>query len=313
MRWAAPLVLALSSACAAPPPPPAPPPAPEARPQPRAARPAPAGPSAESRAAAEYYRAVERRRVAQGLLRRDGGGVDTRFGAADLARNFERIALFSEFDARGGRFVAGETRATLRRWTAPVRVEMHFGASVPEGTRAKDRRAVDALLARLSRATGHPVSRVARGGNYHVFVVSLDEQAALAPALRAARRGIAPGTVDAVLAQPRETFCANFAFPAPGRPGVFDGAIALIRSEHPDLMRLACYHEEIAQGLGLPNDSPAARPSIFNEDDEFATLTTHDELLLSILYDPALRPGMTPAQARPVVRRLAAARMGGPS
>jgi hypothetical protein len=81
-------------------------------------------------------------------------------------------------------------------------------------------------------------------------------------------------------------------------------AIAFIRSEHPDLMRRSCVHEELAQGLGLANDSPRARPSIFNDDDEFALLTRHDEELLKLLYHPALTPGMTPDQARPIVARL---------
>ena len=49
-----------------------------------------------------------------------------------------------------------------------------------------------------------------------------------------------------------------------------------------------------------------ARPSIFNDDDEFALLTRHDELLLEMLYDPRLRPGMTAAEAMPIVRVMAA-------
>jgi hypothetical protein len=72
-------------------------------------------------------------------------------------------------------------------------------------------------------------------------------------------------------------------------------------------------HEEIAQGLGLPNDSPAARPSIFNDDEEFALLTRHDELLLRILYDERLSPGMEPDEARPIVRRIAEELVGGPT
>jgi hypothetical protein len=72
-------------------------------------------------------------------------------------------------------------------------------------------------------------------------------------------------------------------------------------------------HEEIAQGLGLPNDSPAARPSIFNDDEEFALLTRHDELLLRILYDRRLRPGMLPDDARPIVTEIAEELIGGPS
>ena len=84
----------------------------------------------------------------------------------------------------------------------------------------------------------------------------------------------------------------------------------MIRSELPLLLRLSCVHEELAQGLGLANDSPTARPSIFNDDDEFGRLTTMDEAMLSILYDPALRPGMEAEDARPIVRRLARARVG---
>ncbi|MFO7759375.1 MAG: DUF2927 domain-containing protein, partial [Roseovarius sp.] len=59
-------------------------------------------------------------------------------------------------------------------------------------------------------------------------------------------------------------------------------------------------------------DSPTARPSIFNDDDEFALLTRHDEILLELLYDPALDPGMTPDEARPILRRLLDRRGGGP-
>ncbi|MFN7052469.1 MAG: DUF2927 domain-containing protein, partial [Gemmobacter sp.] len=87
----------------------------------------------------------------------------------------------------------------------------------------------------------------------------------------------------------------------------------VVRAEHPDLLRLSCLHEEIAQGLGLANDSPLARPSIFNDDEEFALLTRQDELMLKMLYDPALRPGMTAAEARPIVKAIATRLTGGSS
>ena len=70
-------------------------------------------------------------------------------------------------------------------------------------------------------------------------------------------------------------------------------------------MQKSCIHEELAQGLGLANDSPHARPSIFNDDDEFATLTRQDELFLKMLYHPKLQPGMTIETAAPIVRKLA--------
>ena len=90
-----------------------------------------------------------------------------------------------------------------------------------------------------------------------------------------------------------------------GREGS-ERALAIIRAEHPTFMRLSCVHEELAQGLGLSNDSPLARPSIFNDDEEFATLTSHDELLLKMLYDPRLKSGMSLPEARPTIKQIAA-------
>ncbi|WGH79095.1 DUF2927 domain-containing protein [Jannaschia ovalis] len=268
------------------------------------------GPSAESRELARYYRRIEQRLLSQGLLRRDGGGPDTAFGPQDLARNFERIALFSEYVQVGGRYVAQQSRAQLRRWEGPVRIQMHFGDSVDANMRLQDRLRVEAFASRLRRLTAHPISVVSSGGNFHVFVASVDEQRALGPAIARVEPGLSRSTLREISQLGRNTYCAVYASSTAARPNSYVSAVALIRSEHPDLMRQSCYHEEIAQGLGLANDSPSARPSIFNDDEEFALLTTQDEFLLRILYDDRLRVGMTAEQARPIVRRLAAELLG---
>jgi hypothetical protein len=70
-------------------------------------------------------------------------------------------------------------------------------------------------------------------------------------------------------------------------------------------MRRSCIEEEMTQALGLANDDPNIRPSIFNDDEEFALLTRHDEILLKMLYDPRLTVGMTPERARPLLRAVA--------
>jgi len=61
----------------------------------------------------------------------------------------------------------------------------------------------------------------------------------------------------------------------------------------------------------LANDSPSARPSIFNDDDEFALLTTHDEMLLKMLYDKRLSAGMTADAAAGDVKVIANELTGG--
>lgn len=288
----------------------APTPVPQVRP---AIAPAPVvvGQSRESRSAALFYRRVEQRLLTEGLLRRDGGGPDTPFGAAELARNFERIALFSEYVQVGGRYIAQQSRAQLRRWEGPVRIQLHFGASVDSATQVADKARIQSYVARLRRVTGHPISVVNSGGNYHVFVVSLDEQAVLGPQILAAEPALGRSTIREIETLDRSTYCAVYASSSSIRPNAYISAIALIRSEHPDLMRQSCYHEEIAQGLGLANDSPAARPSIFNDDEEFALLTRHDELLLQMLYDRRLRIGMNAEEARPIINRIAAEKAGG--
>ncbi|RVT86610.1 DUF2927 domain-containing protein [Rhodobacteraceae bacterium CCMM004] len=259
-----------------------------------------------------YYARVQEGLLAQGLLRRDGGGPDTPFDARILVQNFVRIALFEEYADQGGRLVARETASRLHRWDRPVTIDMEFGASVDPAKVARDRNAIIAYTRRLARVSRHPISTVRSGGNFTVFVVNEDERRALGPRLRRMIPGISAAALDTVVNLPRSSYCLVFALD-PKDTGDYSRAVAIIRGEHPDLLRLSCIHEELAQGLGLANDSPAARPSVFNDDEEFGLLTTHDEHLLRILYDPRLRPGMTAPEALPIVQVIAGEIMGGPS
>ena len=104
---------------------------------------------------------------------------------------------------------------------------------------------------------------------------------------------------------PRNVHCLVLAFSDVNSKDAYSYALAVIRAEHPKILKQACIHEEIAQGLGLGNDSPRARPSIFNDDDEFALLTDHDAILLEMLYDPRLTPGLSLSKARPILHKIA--------
>jgi hypothetical protein len=273
---------------------------------------APPPPSAESEALAQYYARLQADLLGQGLLRGDGGGADTPFTDTMLARNFIRIALFDEYAATGDALVAETRESRLRRWDQPIRMEIVFGPSVPTERAARDRASIEAYAARLSRLTGVPISRVENDANFHVAVLSEDDRENFEARLRDMLPGLADSSVRAFMNLPRSTLCLVIAFGS-GEGSGYSQAVALIRAEHPDLIRTACVHEEIAQGLGLANDSPTARPSIFNDDEEFGLLTRHDELLLQILYDPRLRTGMTVQEAEPIVQRIASELLNPPS
>jgi hypothetical protein len=146
--------------------------------------------------------------------------------------------------------------------------------------------------------------------NFWVHIATIDERAAMAGTLNAEMPGLTQGQIASVTNMDDDTYCQVLTSTVEAT-STYARAVAVIPSEHPDLMRLACIHEELAQSLGLPNDSNAAHPSIFNDDQEFALLTKQDEYMLRILYNPALHPGMSETEARPIVQTLASRLMGG--
>ncbi len=306
VTWAAAVLAALALAgCDAPVPEPRPAPAPKPAPLPPPETPA----SAALRA---YFAQVQASLLSQDLLRTDMGGEDAPFTDRNLTENFLRIAFYQEFDRSGLSRAANAGATPLTRWQVPIRVSLQFGASVAPERRATDSARVASFLARLSALTGHPISLVDDKPNYWIHIASIDERAALGPKLAAALTDATPAQIAAATQMDRNTYCQVLTQSDPAT-STYNTAVVVIPSEHADLMRLACIHEELAQSLGLPNDSNAARPSIFNDDEEYALLTRQDELMLKMLYNPALRPGMTEAEARPIVQSLASRLMGGDS
>ena len=256
--------------------------------------------SQKSASLRRYLNQVQNAQLTQGLLRRDGGGVDTPYTSDVLARNFEQIAFFNEYNGtltgRGG-------ASPLRRWSTPVRMEVIFGAGVPPSQRDADAFDVRKYASRLARVTGHPVSTTG-APNFIVIIAGEDDRAEALVQAASRVPGISGASLRALRDMRRDTYCAVAAYAAGPNANTYTAAVAVIRAENPDLLRLSCIHEELAQGLGLANDSPAARPSIFNDDDEFALLTSHDEQLLRMLYDRRLRPGMSAAEAKPIVQQI---------
>jgi len=262
--------------------------------------------SVESMALQSYYLRAQTELLTQGLLRTDGGGPDVPYSARDLVENFIRIALFNEYQRdESGRFIEREAESVLHRWERPVRFALHFGQSVPGARRVAIERLVERYARQLAGASGHPVSLAGTGGNFHILILGEDERRSFRDRLSAIDPDLDGSAKDAILRLRRSIFCGVVTISGRVAPNTYDVAFAIIRAEHPEPLMTQCIHEELAQGLGLPNDSRRARPSIFNDNEEFGLLTRHDELLLKMLYDPRLRPGMTAREARPILEQLA--------
>jgi len=276
------------------------------KPRPQAANPAQTTASLESQQVAAYYAKVQQRLRSRGRLRQELEPSDAQLTALDLIENFERVALYDEYSVRGGQFVERQTASSLRRWERPVRIGLNFGPSVTTEQRKLDTAYVRSFAARLARISGLNIQMTdAESANFSILFLNKDEQKAHTPKLVGHVNYLVPQILNEIITSPRGIFCAAYAVSDVNSLSGYKGAVILIKAEHSDLMRKSCIQEEMTQALGLANDSPKARPSIFNDDEEFALMTRHDELLLQMLYDKRLSVGMTVKTAHPIIQQIA--------
>lgn len=253
-----------------------------------------------------FYVAAEVAMLSSGRLRQDFAPEDAPFSYDELVENFTRIALYDEYTVTDGRYVERQTETHLRRWEIPVRVAMIFGESTSAEQKTRDQAEVREFTTRLASLTGRDMQVTDEASaNMLVMFLTKAEQQTFAVSLPERYPNIDAAVIDAFMNSPANIFCAAFAFPISGRVGEYGRSLILVKGEHGDLMRKSCIHEEMAQAMGLSNDSRDARPSIFNDDEEFAFLTLHDEILMRMLYDPRLKAGMTVDQVRPLLPQIA--------
>ena len=270
----------------------------------------------------------------QGGFRTERAPEDATFDSDDLAQSF----LLTAFEFEDDPFGTGEkrkgpkTRAMLRRWDDEVN---YLVLSLGEGSAGADDH-VETFVTRLRGLTGRvfrkakPRSKRTEGDPAPDLIIAVGSDQLFEQMIDGARRKKAS---DRLAVWHRSTSpCAGWLVwerptkagedaaednasaddAGPPKPtGTITFAFVAVRSDLSETITQSCLEEEIAQVMGLPNDNDAVRPSLFNDDEEFALLTRHDELLLKILYDPRLSPGMTPGEAMPIVRTIARELTGG--
>lgn len=247
-------------------------------------------------------------RMGLGGLRTDRNPADAVFDAGTLERNFPIVALGAEPNPVGEQ--PGERRlepGILRRWETQIR----WAVANDSPTAARDVPVVGRTFERLARITGVDIAPAGAGTEPNIFILFLRPEdypsVAASPPMAPGGRWLT-GFIHRFGRSPTTPCVATFTASGPDDP---DGqhriifSIVLIRADLPARLAEACIEEELAQTMGLPNDADDIRPSIFNDDQEFALLTRHDEALLRILYDPRLRPGMTEREIAPLLRDLA--------
>lgn len=89
-------------------------------------------------------------------------------------------------------------------------------------------------------------------------------------------------------------------------PGEIAVGAVMIGSDIDESLQRHCILEELVQIVGLASDACDYRPSLFCEDDHVMEMTPADRILVKTLYDPRLTPGMSRAEAMPIVAKIIA-------
>lgn len=211
-----------------------------------------------------------------------------RVANADLAEDFTDLVFFPE----NGRPLEG-----LLRFEGPVRVALASDGLRPY---AAD---LDATLARIRAGAGLDIARTDDDAEAQIRIVLAPRrqmvevfpgaQCFIVPAalswsgfLRDLRRGSLPEWRDLSVLTAATIFIPTGSAPNSIRE---------------------CFEEEVAQALGPTNDLFRLPDTVFNDDNVHTRLTPFDLLMLRVLYDPALRPGMGRAEARAAARAVLAA------
>lgn len=253
----------------------------------------------------KYYNRLEKRKLSLGLLRQDGGGTDTPFDVEDIVEAFEQLAFYNEYNIDGDRLLPNTELVNLGKWNSKINISMRFGSSVDIKQKDKDLSDIHNLLTILSEATKHEIKISNQNINMYIIVGNQKEVTKITSKIGTNLPEFDPKRIPIITKLPEDIHCLAMTSMSSGPNSEIKSALIIIRSELPKLMRIACFHEEIAQSLGLTNDSHLARPSIFNDDDEFATLTKLDKILLQILYDNRVYSGISRQNSSQLVRQIA--------
>ena len=204
---------------------------------------------------------------------------------ADMARDFLDLSFQLE---------SGRALPRLTKFEGPITVRIEGRATQ---TMQQD---LTALLSRLRREARLDISQVTSGdANITIHAVTRRN---IRRALPNAACFVVPNVTDLVDYRGARASNRTDWSALQNRERI---AIFLSYDTSPQDIR-DCLHEELAQALGPLNDLFRLHDSVFNDDNFHSVLTGFDMLMLRAYYDPAIKNGMTRAEASARIRSVLA-------
>jgi hypothetical protein len=207
---------------------------------------------------------------------------------AFLVDSFVELAMKNGYSTR---------QNPVRKWMTPVRYFIVHRV----GDADLHRELIDTHFQHLAEVTGLSIQSVDARAAANFLVVLTSEIALESEVPR--YFGSGPLSQNTMLF--RHSLClATF---ATDRRGTIVRAVAMIPVDaaraRADLA--SCVVEELTHAMGLGNDTMQPLPSIFSRKSNLAFLSGLDHMVLKMLYDPRIKPGMDEKAVRPVLQKIA--------
>ncbi|MGZ5811861.1 MAG: DUF2927 domain-containing protein [Xanthobacteraceae bacterium] len=209
----------------------------------------------------------------------------TRFSIGEISRGFLALAYGSDLR------VAGRPHG-LHRFTHPVSIRVQAGGSV-DRTEAM-RRVLDEYARKIPNLH---LTIVAGSEPADVEVLLMDEKG-----LEAALRASYGAQVTQTFVTRTDPECVTSV--KSNADGEIVHALSYVIVDKGDDVFLDCAYHELLHAFGLSNHDQRNPWTTLNQTRMVGYLSVYDRALLTLLYDPRVRPGMTPLQVRRLLPRV---------
>ena len=209
----------------------------------------------------------------------------TRFSARELERGFLALAFGS--DLRIGAKPRG-----VRRFDHPIRAEIMAGGSVDR--RAAMQRVIEEYARKVP---GLQLSLTQDPAGADIDVRLIDEKD-----FRSALRDAFGAKVTKAFIERTDPQCMTSV--KSDSDGAIVHSVSFIIVDQGEDVFLDCAYHELLHAFGLSNHDQRNPWTTLNQNRMVGYLTVYDRALLTLLYDPRIRPGMTRGQVRAALPRL---------
>lgn len=195
------------------------------------------------------------------------------------------------------RLAFGQAGGQLAKWQQPLRIAL----VEPPGAEAREiARRHFADLAALSGLTVEESGP--RDANLLVFFADDPVESARRHRGLYSHRVTDARQFETLLAERADSTCFGFLWGGWPSGGGIDFATVFVRTDRGERTLQGCLVQQTTQVMGLRHDLDPEADSIFSDSGRDVDLTDGDRLMVRLLYDPSLKPGMRWAEAEPLAR-----------